>query len=573
MSSSKDIEIRDGETRDREMQGRDAQRGVSAGDASADASVDDGARDLLLGLLYGELDDDDAARAERRVCDDSELAHELEGWEQIRSLMRELPQEEPPDAISVKLMHAAAEASKGRGADREAHGGVWGWFKNLFAPVMMYPGLAAATSLVLVAGITGAVYLSGQSVKSMMSEPRVAAPAAAPVEVTLERAKQEALPGSATLAGDEGAAGKIARDEGDLVARDQVAAAADDRAWGAEEQAALPDTPAAEVPAEPATGNAQGGFLGDLAADKAEAAGPGGGDGEDMATGRGGAGSGAYGEAELSQRRARKSDSRSAAVERKEAIGKGRAAPAGASVGSALDGLSGALNDADRRTAPTADLYEGGELDDVRQNRARSATTRDSSNAGASPYAQPPPPPASSSSPSSAGAAVGGGGGAALPAQKKLAKNKDAPDPAKPAPARQQEPTSAPAADEDAPAAEAEAAEAPQDSAPAPGAPAPSAPAPSAPAPRKKKVSKTASKSTSSSERSRADDSEDQGTQARVRELHRRALAAAKKNDCDVVSNLARQVRELDAQFYRSAFLGNKSLQACLGDSKKAIKK
>ena len=136
-----------------------------------EAGAEDEARSMLLDLLYGELDGEEQERAEREVREDETLAGELEGWSRVRELMRELPEEEPPDALSTKLLHAAAAeagkahdsaASRAGAADGERLS-VWARLKELLMPVALHPGLAAAASLVLVAGVTGALYVSGRS--------------------------------------------------------------------------------------------------------------------------------------------------------------------------------------------------------------------------------------------------------------------------------------------------------------------------------------------------------------------------------------------------------------------------
>ena len=129
-------------------------------------------RELLIDLLYGELGDDVAAQAEERVRGDAELSEELGALSRVRAMMRELPEEEPPAALTAKLLHAAAlHAPAAAGArptprSEDEGKGLWAWLKSLFRPIVMFPGLAAATSLVLVAGIAGVFYASGR-----MSEP------------------------------------------------------------------------------------------------------------------------------------------------------------------------------------------------------------------------------------------------------------------------------------------------------------------------------------------------------------------------------------------------------------------
>lgn len=137
---------------------------------------------LLVDLLYGELDGEDRARAEERAREDDALAGELEALSHIRALMRELPEEEPPDAVSAKILHAAAAQAPGQratGADDEGSS-LWARLRRLFLPMTMHPGLMAAASVLLVGGVAGMLYLSGGMQRADMAyeEPRALSEAA-----------------------------------------------------------------------------------------------------------------------------------------------------------------------------------------------------------------------------------------------------------------------------------------------------------------------------------------------------------------------------------------------------------
>jgi hypothetical protein len=117
----------------------------------------------LIDLLYGELDGNERDRVERRVREDDALAGELEALSRIRSIMRELPDEEPPEAISTKLLHAAAAEVAGNRAPvagDEERLSVWDRLRRLFMPLMMHPGLAAAASVIVIGGVAGMLYVS-----------------------------------------------------------------------------------------------------------------------------------------------------------------------------------------------------------------------------------------------------------------------------------------------------------------------------------------------------------------------------------------------------------------------------
>lgn len=151
-------------------------------DEQADSRPDD-AELMLMDLLYGELDQGDEAEARERVRERN-LDTELGGLEELRAMLSELPDEEPPAAITAKLMHAAAMHAPGAAARKSAAStagtdgepgegekkGILAWLSSLIRPIAMYPGLAAATTLVLVVGVAGTLYLSG---RDQLSEPRL----------------------------------------------------------------------------------------------------------------------------------------------------------------------------------------------------------------------------------------------------------------------------------------------------------------------------------------------------------------------------------------------------------------
>jgi hypothetical protein len=120
----------------------------------------------LLDLLYGEIEGEEEAAALRDVEADPARADEMAAFSRVRSLMRDLPEEEPPAALTAQLMHAAARAVPARrGAAAvpvEVEGpGLWERIKAFFRPVMMHPGLSAAATLVVVCGVAGVLYMTG----------------------------------------------------------------------------------------------------------------------------------------------------------------------------------------------------------------------------------------------------------------------------------------------------------------------------------------------------------------------------------------------------------------------------
>jgi len=145
---------------------------------------------MFVDLLYGELEGEEETAALESVEKDPEAVSELEALRGVRAMMAELPDEEPPPAISAQLLHAAAKQAKpaARSASAQAAGGVGfvAWLKRFFQPLAMHPAMAAAATFVLVAGVAGALYVSGEV---SVSEPRAPAPASASEEGVAAKAE------------------------------------------------------------------------------------------------------------------------------------------------------------------------------------------------------------------------------------------------------------------------------------------------------------------------------------------------------------------------------------------------
>jgi len=121
----------------------------------------------LLALLYP---DSDSALDESSSAPSDELLE----MQSLRSLFRDMPEEEPSDAVSNKLMalaaqHAPKPASESRG--------LFAWFSDVLIPQLSHPGLAAAATLVLVVGVAGTLYVKGGA---KLAQPNAPSNAAAP---------------------------------------------------------------------------------------------------------------------------------------------------------------------------------------------------------------------------------------------------------------------------------------------------------------------------------------------------------------------------------------------------------
>ncbi|ACY19345.1 hypothetical protein [Haliangium ochraceum] len=173
---------------------------------------------LLVDLLYGELDDAARERAEARLREDEGLAEEYAGLSSVRALMRDLPDEEPPDALTAKILHAAASqhasapvrAATREGADEESPS-LWARIQQLFMPLVMNPGLAAAASVALIAGATGLLYVSGNLAPKHEMVTAASDEAAAPMPMGEAKAENKALGDGAEYAdGDDAEGGEFA---------------------------------------------------------------------------------------------------------------------------------------------------------------------------------------------------------------------------------------------------------------------------------------------------------------------------------------------------------------------------
>ncbi len=124
--------------------GRHDDRGAGSGGST---DTDD-----LVALLYGELGGDEERALRARVSADAALSGQLAEMEQVRELYRGLEDEEPPSRLSAQLM-AAAAARGAVSAPAESAPGWWARFVAWAQPVLARPGLAAAMSVLLIAGV------------------------------------------------------------------------------------------------------------------------------------------------------------------------------------------------------------------------------------------------------------------------------------------------------------------------------------------------------------------------------------------------------------------------------------
>ena len=119
----------------------------------------------LVDLLYGELDEGARARAASRVQSDPGLERTLDEWRRVRVLARNWHDDtsaEPSGRVDDLLSAAAAHVRRQPTAAAEPpRRGWWERVREWMAPLMAHPGLAAAASVVVIAGVVGSLYLGG----------------------------------------------------------------------------------------------------------------------------------------------------------------------------------------------------------------------------------------------------------------------------------------------------------------------------------------------------------------------------------------------------------------------------
>jgi len=163
---------------------------------------------LMMDWLYQELEPSQAGPFDDHVAGCPRCQGELEAMKRTRAALRDLPEAEPPASITAILMHEAARKAPTAVAVEPAGGGgrrgLFGWLSGLFMPISQHPAAAALATLVLVAGVAGALYVRGEH---RVAEPRTDS-AAPPPEV------HALMPGAASPAAPEAEPEPTAQAEG-----------------------------------------------------------------------------------------------------------------------------------------------------------------------------------------------------------------------------------------------------------------------------------------------------------------------------------------------------------------------
>ncbi len=152
---------------------------------------------LLVGRLYGELDDVESAELERHLEAHPEDRGALARMAEAREELHKVPALEPPAALSQRLLHEAGK----RAPSTPAAGSWWERMRDFLAPLTAHPAAAAVATLVVVAGVAGALLIRGEH---RVAEPRIAA---APASL-------ESVGGGASAAGEAVVGGDLSRSAG-----------------------------------------------------------------------------------------------------------------------------------------------------------------------------------------------------------------------------------------------------------------------------------------------------------------------------------------------------------------------
>lgn len=145
---------------------------------------------LLVSWLYDELEPAEATRFTRHIEGCDACWRTAKAMIRIRVLMRELPEPPPPPA-SVRILREAAKQT-----ERARRPGPWAWLVSSLELFRGHPAAAAVATLVLVAGVAGALLARGQL------EDAAPAPwlAGAPLEAEATPAPGDAVAGAVPAA-------------------------------------------------------------------------------------------------------------------------------------------------------------------------------------------------------------------------------------------------------------------------------------------------------------------------------------------------------------------------------------
>ena len=106
----------------------------------------------LVDWLYGELDAETQASFEAHLEANPEHKAEAQALRETRVAFQELPEAEPPNALTAMLMQQAATTAQPKQ-------GMWAAMVSFFQPVILHPAASAMATIIVVAGVAGTLYL------------------------------------------------------------------------------------------------------------------------------------------------------------------------------------------------------------------------------------------------------------------------------------------------------------------------------------------------------------------------------------------------------------------------------
>jgi hypothetical protein len=152
--------------------------------------------ELMMDWLYQELEPSRSQAVEAHVGGCARCTAEVGSLRHTRDVFRDLSIEEPPASVSAILLHEAARRAPAVAPRGEAVG-FWDRLRAWFQPLFAHPAAAAVATLVLVAGVAGALYVRRGSDMSESGRP-VASSAPEPARPE-EAARAPGTAGSATV--------------------------------------------------------------------------------------------------------------------------------------------------------------------------------------------------------------------------------------------------------------------------------------------------------------------------------------------------------------------------------------
>src|SRR5687768_2755550 len=116
--------------------------------------------ELMVDFLYQELDDDKMQAWNAHVGACAACGTEMNSLQRTRQALRALPELEPSQAVSTRLLNEAGKrAARSKAVEG---GGLLDWLHRLVGPIMAHPAWAAAASLLIVVGVAGFLSMRGK---------------------------------------------------------------------------------------------------------------------------------------------------------------------------------------------------------------------------------------------------------------------------------------------------------------------------------------------------------------------------------------------------------------------------